>query len=336
MLAYLWQKRWPDPTITLGSVSAVAFDIEDNVVVFHRGNRIWDAFTFNTTDHYQGNDKPISVPTIIAFNRNTGSVAYKTGVDLFYMPHGLTIDKQGMIYVTDVALHQVFKYRRNDELLHLEWVLGDRFVPKKFCKPTSVAVLDNGDFFIADGYCHSVIIKYSKDRKELLRWGRKTFAGESYPVTPENFFAVPHSLTIAEDLKLLCVADRENGRVQCFDYDGGFRYQFHSPVIGNRMFSVAYLPNNGGQLVMVNGPEGFHAANEVFGFVVDIKSGCILSKISPTSLSDPHNFENPHDIIVSRDGKEVKIGLNQLYLIFVLNRNIFLGLCCQFDPKLGL
>lgn len=35
--------------------------------------------------------------------------------------------------------------------------------------------------------------------------------------TPKNGeFFVPHSLTLIEDMNLLCVADRENQRVQCF------------------------------------------------------------------------------------------------------------------------
>lgn len=289
-------------------MSAVAFDLEGNVVVFHRGDRTWNQSTFNVSNYYTGNKTAISIPTLVAVNRNTGSVAYETGVGLFFMPHGLTIDKQGMFYVTDVALHQVFMFRRDGSLLHKEWEMGDRFVPKKFCKPTSVAVLDNGDFFVADGYCHSKIIKYSKDRAEILRWGENSFQGHSYPVAPQNFFAVPHSLTIADDLNLLCVADRENGRVQCFNCSNGtFHSQFHSPVIGDRLFSVAYLPKDGGQLLVVNGPIlQAPQSNEVVGFVVSMKSGCILSKISPKSLRDPHNFENPHDIIVSRDGKEVR------------------------------
>lgn len=297
-------------------MSAVAFDLEDNVVVFHRGDRVWGPNTFNQSNYYMESMKPIDTPTLVAYYRNTGSVSYKTGEGLFFMPHGLTIDKNGALYVTDVALHQVFKFRRDGSTLHKEWEMGKRFDPRKYCKPTSVAVLDNGDFFVADGYCHSTIIKYNKNCEELTRWGKNTFLGEPYPIAPENTFAIPHALTIAADLGLLCVADRENGRVQCFSYDGVFRSQFHSPVIGDRLFSVAYLAKDGGQLYVVNGPtqEGLQLVNEVLGFVVDMKSGEVLSKISPKSGKHPENFQNPHDIIVSNDGKEVEIS-NFVYTI---------------------
>lgn len=38
-----------------------------------------------------------------------GSILGEWGANLFYMPHGLTIDSHDNIWVTDVALHQAFK-----------------------------------------------------------------------------------------------------------------------------------------------------------------------------------------------------------------------------------
>ena len=71
----------------------------------------------------------------------------------FYLPHGLTVDKQGNVWVTDVALHQVFRFPKDSDIPDL--TIGERFVPgndpKHFCKPTDVAVLSTGEFFVADG-----------------------------------------------------------------------------------------------------------------------------------------------------------------------------------------
>lgn len=306
-VAYI-STNWPRPdaNVQLGTVCAVAFDLEQNVVVFHRADRVWDQDTFNRSHHYIGaNREPIQSPTLVAYDRNTGAVSYQTGSNLFFMPHGLTIDGDGNFYVTDVVLHQVFKFRRSGTELHKEWQMGDRMVPKTFCKPTSVAVLPNGDFFVADGYCHSKITKYSKDCKFLSDWGNNAFAGDAHLVAPPYYFAIPHALTIAHDLGLVCVADRENGRIQCFDYNGIFRTQFHSPVIGDRLFSVAYLSKNGGQLIVVNGPSlspDTDPHSEVLGFVIEMKSNKIVSKFTPSRK----DFRNPHDIIVSKDGTEVK------------------------------
>jgi hypothetical protein len=44
----------------------------------------------------------------------------------------------------------------------------------EFCKPTSVAVLPSGEFFVADGYCNSRIIKYTKSGVKLAEWGDKS------------------------------------------------------------------------------------------------------------------------------------------------------------------
>ena len=70
------------------------------------------------------------------------------------MPHGLTVDSQGNVWLTDVALHQVFKFAAdggNQPLLEL----GEAFVPgsdhQHFCKPADVAVLTTGAFLVADG-----------------------------------------------------------------------------------------------------------------------------------------------------------------------------------------
>jgi NHL repeat. len=57
---------------------------------------------------------------------------------------------------------------------------------------------------------------------------------------------VPHALALAEDKEMLCVADRENGRIQCFNcHNGSFIVQFTSSEMGSRIFSVAYSPAEG-------------------------------------------------------------------------------------------
>jgi len=48
-------------------------------------------------------------PTILAFNATSGELKSMWGENMFWMPHGLTVDKYDNIWVTDVGLHQVFK-----------------------------------------------------------------------------------------------------------------------------------------------------------------------------------------------------------------------------------
>lgn len=281
----------------------MSFDNAGNVVVFHRADHVWNGETFDRQNRYQPSQyKPIHQNTIVAFDRFSGDVAYEWGKDMFFMPHGLLIDQEGNTWITDVALHQVMKFGPRNRT-QPELVLGSRFQPgkgNKFCKPTAVAVLPEGDFFVADGYCNARILKYSKSGEIILSWGVSSFGGIAYDVAPENFFAIPHALALAADQGLLCVADRENGRVQCFyTKEGKFHSQYHSPIIGDRLFSMAYAPVNGGQLYVVNGPQlsPDNGAHIVAGFVIEMKTKEVIAKFG--------QLENPHDIIVSPDGREV-------------------------------
>ena len=89
------------------------------------------------------------------------------------------MDINNNVWVTDVALHQIFKFPQGGGKALL--TLGVSFAPgnddNHFCKPTAVAVMSNGDFFVSDGYCNSRIIKFDKNGKFLMQWGRNAFEG---------------------------------------------------------------------------------------------------------------------------------------------------------------
>ena len=51
----------------------------------------------------------IEEDTILTLDPDSGKVLSSWGKGMFYMPHGLTIDADGNIYVTDVGLHQVMR-----------------------------------------------------------------------------------------------------------------------------------------------------------------------------------------------------------------------------------
>ncbi|KAJ4436524.1 hypothetical protein ANN_16555 [Periplaneta americana] len=307
-------ENWPDPSKKLGQLSAVSFDADGNVVVFHRGDRVWDSNTFLTNNVYnQRGLGPIVQPTIVVFNASSGLVVQEWGTNIFYLPHGLTVDANNNVWVTDVALHQVFKFppgggtSPGKPLL----TLGVAFVPGNddghFCKPTAVAVMSNGDFFVSDGYCNSRIMKYSMNGKLLMHFLHITRLCLGNPLLNENLppyeFYVPHALALAEDKEMLCVADRENGRIQCFNcHNGSFIIQFRSLKMGSRLFSVAYSSAQGGLLYVVNGPEIF-GGGFVSGFIISLSEKQLLGSFIPNE----HGFSNPHDVAVSSDGSQVYV-----------------------------
>ncbi|XP_063899754.1 peptidyl-alpha-hydroxyglycine alpha-amidating lyase 1 isoform X1 [Helicoverpa armigera] len=295
-----WVNDWPDPSIRMGQVSGVAIDNSGQVLVFHRSHNVWDATTFNNRDVYQGiGEKAIPEPTILVLN-DTGELVDMWGQNLFYIPHGITVDYEGNVWVTDVAMHQVFKFTP-DNKLKPNLTLGEKFIPgndeKHFCKPSAVAVLSTGDFFVADGYCNHRILKFSSSGNIILQWGL------SHGNSPYAF-NVPHALTLAEDRGLVCVADRERGRIACFRHDNGtYEGSFSSWLMGGRLFSVAYAPVHGGRLYIVNGPDSpLPNPVPVRGFVIDFTTGRLIQTFAPDE-----GLQNPHDVVASADGSKVYV-----------------------------
>ena len=67
------------------------------------------------------------------------------------MPHMITVDQAGHIWLTDVALHQVFKYDSQGKLL---LTLGKRLEPgsgsgEMLCKPTQVSPQERRPYCVA-------------------------------------------------------------------------------------------------------------------------------------------------------------------------------------------
>ena len=96
---------------------------------------------------------PIVLPTVFVFHGRTGNPLVQWGKERFALPHSLTVDDQDNVWVTDVALHQVFKFSQDGQLL---LTLGERAVAgndgSHFNRPTDVAVASDGSFYVSDGY----------------------------------------------------------------------------------------------------------------------------------------------------------------------------------------
>ncbi|XP_017123406.1 peptidyl-alpha-hydroxyglycine alpha-amidating lyase 2 [Drosophila elegans] len=294
-------ENWPteQQQHSFGQVTAVAVDPQGNPVVFHRAERYWDVNTFNESNiYYLIEYGPIKENTIYVLDAKTGAIKSGWGSSMFYMPHGMTIDGHGNYWITDVAMHQAFKFKpfSNKPLL----TIGKRFRPgssvKHLCKPTSIAVATTGEFFIADGYCNSRILKFNAAGK-LLR---------TIPQPPEFLsLQVPHAITLLEHLDLLCIADRENMRVVCpkaglisSHGEGEPAATIQEPDLG-RVFGVA---SYGDIVFAVNGPTSMLP---VRGFTIDPRSETIIGHWG--------EFKNPHSMAVSVNGSALyvtEIGTN--------------------------
>ncbi|XP_057900627.1 peptidyl-glycine alpha-amidating monooxygenase isoform X4 [Melospiza georgiana] len=288
--------EWTGLDLKLGQVSGLALDPENNLVVFHRGDHVWDENSFDSKFVYQQRGLgPIEQNTIIVLNPSNAKLLHSTGKSLFYLPHGLSVDKNGNYWVTDVALHQVFKLGAKDKepLLTLGVPLQPGSDKNHFCQPTDVAVDPvTGSIYVSDGYCNSRIIRFSPNGLYVMQWGEESSLDRSGP----GQFRIPHSLALIPDLSQLCVADRENGRIQCFRLETGeFTREIKHKAFGRELFAVSYGP--GGLLFAVNGMPYPGETESVKGFVMNFSTGEIIDTFIPLRKS----FEMPHDIVASED-----------------------------------
>jgi len=192
---------------TWGSTAGVSVDRHNNIWVAERCGA-------NTC---AGSD----LAPILEFD-TSGKLLKSFGGGMFLFPHGITVDKDGNIWVTDGQGangkgQQIFKFNPDGKVLMTlgkAGVAGDG--PDTFNMPSAVAIASNGDIFVADGHggnSNNRIVKFTKEGKFIKTWGKKgTGPGE---------FDIPHCLAFDSKGRLF-VGDRNNNRIQIFDQDGNF------------------------------------------------------------------------------------------------------------------
>ena len=164
-------------------------------------------------------------PPILKFDPS-GKLLKSWGSGVYIFPHGLHVDDQGSVWVTDAQGsggigHQVFKYDRDGKLLLTLGVAGQQGAggsdSEKLFQPTDVVTGTNGDIFVSEGHVIggpiNRISKWTKDGRFVKAFGKSGHGpGE---------FDVPHALAVDSRGRLF-VADRNNNRIQIFNQDGVF------------------------------------------------------------------------------------------------------------------
>ena len=67
----------------------------------------WDFSSFDLYNVFAEPLRPINVDTIVKVDPRTGRTLHSWGAGFFFLPHGISIDQQDNIWLTDVAMHQV-------------------------------------------------------------------------------------------------------------------------------------------------------------------------------------------------------------------------------------
>jgi DNA-binding beta-propeller fold protein YncE len=185
------------------------------------------------------------VDPIFKFDRNTGAVLANFGGGIFQTPHGIHVDSDGNVWVTDFAGnragtkgHQVHKFSPTGELLMSLGTAGQAGSgPGQLNQPNDVITAPDGSIFVADGHggqgmttaqamaagresgATGRILKFTADGTFIKEWGQiGTLHGE---------FRTPHALAFDSQGRLF-VADRGNHRIEIFDQDGNYLDSFYS------------------------------------------------------------------------------------------------------------
>ena len=187
-----------------------------------------------------------AVDPVFKFDRNTGAVLANFGKGVMVTPHGISVDKDGNVWVADFSGnkagtkgHQVHKFGPKGEKLMSLGIAGKPGnADGQFNQPNDVIVGPDGSIFVSDGHdaqgmttnaaleeglkrgATSRISKFSPDGKFIKSWGKIGIKhGE---------FRTPHSLAF-DSKGRLWVADRGNHRLEIFDQEGKYlesRYTF--------------------------------------------------------------------------------------------------------------
>ncbi|HUR35741.1 MAG TPA: hypothetical protein VM032_18180 [Vicinamibacterales bacterium] len=187
-----------------------------------------------------------AVDPVFKFDRNTGAVLANFGKGVMVTPHGISVDKDGNVWVADFSGnkagtkgHQVHKFSASGEKLLSLGVAGKPGnADGQFNQPNDVVVGPDGSIYVADGHdaqgmttsqaitdglargATSRISKFSADGKFIKAWGK---IGVKH-----GEFRTPHALMF-DARGRLWVADRGNHRLEIFDQEGTYlesRYQF--------------------------------------------------------------------------------------------------------------
>jgi DNA-binding beta-propeller fold protein YncE len=262
---YVLDPHWPKPLpdgIEWGQVPNVTIDRDGYIYAFHR-----------------------SEPPVLKFDREGNLVDSFGGPEWVALPHGFRVTPEGDIWATDFHRELGHTITRIDTDGRINLRLGARGFfgtgPNTFNGPCDVVQAPDGSFFVADGHWNNRIVKFDKDGRYLMEWGRKgTGPGE---------FNLPHTLVIDRRGRLL-VGDRSNERIQIFTQDGEYITEWDQFGRASGMFidqnDVLYVADYEKLRGVTYGSAedgavmGFIAGSEPEGIVVDAEGNVYTGEVT--------------------------------------------------------
>ncbi len=252
--------------MTMGASAAVAFDGSGHLFVLTRGE-----------------------PALWEFDAD-GRFVRAFGEGLFRRSHGLSIDREGNLWVTDVGAHVVMKLDHDGQVLMTLGTPGEAGTwdeatgSHTFNEPNDVVVAPNGDIFVAQGHMPGErgdprVLKFDRTGRFLATWGGKG--------SGPGQFQVAHGVAFDAQGDLW-VTDRENSRIQVFDTNGTYK----------REMKYAGLPCG-----VAIGPDAVFMVNGFTGQIVKLAlDGSVLGALGKPGKA-PGEFGEAHYIARSPRGE---------------------------------
>jgi streptogramin lyase len=143
-------------------------------------------------------------------------------------PHAVYVspyDPDRHVWIVDDFRHAIFKFTNDGrELVQTIGTYNERGSDTThFFRPTFMAWLPNGDFFVADGYENTRVVKFDAAGNYLREWGEK---GAPPNETRPGFFNNVHGIAVDPQTRRVFVNDRQNRRIQVFDENGDYLDQW--------------------------------------------------------------------------------------------------------------
>jgi NHL repeat len=143
---------------------------------------------------------------------------------MFKRPHSVYIspnDPQKHVWVVDDHTHAIYKFTNDGK--KLVQTIGTPDVAgadaTHFNRPTFMAWMPDGTFYVSDGYNGTRVAKFDANGKFLLDFG---MAGERGKETRPGYMNNVHGVAVDVETRRVFVNDRENHRIQIFDENGKY------------------------------------------------------------------------------------------------------------------
>jgi len=142
-------------------------------------------------------------------------------------PRGIKIGPDGFVYVADAGNHRIQKFTASGQFV-TAWgrestIDTEMGIPQGFFDPWDVAIAPDGTIYVADTWNHR-IQRLDGAGNLINAWG---LLGEYGPGDPagESAFYGPRGVAVGPNGQVY-VADTGNKRIQVFEPEGGFAFQW--------------------------------------------------------------------------------------------------------------